>query len=172
MKTYYKVNVDQREHSLKGWNWGKAEFSKQELYFNVANKPAFEIPFAEVSNSNLAGKNEVAVEFATADGSAGAINAETGKRKKKSAQGLDQLVEMRFYVPGTVKKGEGDEEGSDKEGEGEEMSAANLFYDTLKEKADIGEVAGDTYATFLDILFLTPRYVYLPRWRVSKVLTI
>lgn len=169
MKTYYKVNIDQREHALKGWNWGKAEFSKQELYFNVANKPAFEIPFAEVSNSNLAGKNEVAVEFATADGSA--TNGETSKRKKKSAQGFDQLVEMRFYVPGTVKKGEGDEDGSDKEGEGEEMSAANLFYDTLKEKADIGEVAGDTYATFLDILFLTPRYVYLPTWRVSKMLT-
>lgn len=164
MKTYYKVNIDQREHALKGWNWGKAEFAKQELYFNVANKPAFEIPFVEVSNSNLAGKNEVAVEFATADGSAGAINAETGKRKKKSAQGLDQLVEMRFYVPGTVKKGEGDEDGSGGEGEGEEMSAANLFYDTLKEKADIGEVAGDTYATFLDILFLTPRYAHLPKW--------
>ena len=100
----------------------------------------------------MAGKNEVAVEFATADGGGG---SDAGK-KKKAAAGLDQLVEMRFYVPGTVKKGEG-EEGSDAE-EGEEMSAANLFYDTLKEKADIGEVAGDTYATFLDILFLTPRF--------------
>lgn len=168
MKAYYKINIDQREHALKGWNWGKAEFSKQELYFNVANKPAFEIPFSEVSNSNLAGKNEVAVEFATTDGSStGAANGDHGRRKKKSAQ-LDQLVEMRFYVPGTVKKGEGDEEGSDKEGEGEEMSAANLFYDTLKEKADIGEVAGDTYATFLDILFLTPRYVYSLCWVSSQ----
>jgi structure-specific recognition protein 1 len=27
------------------------------------------------------------------------------------------------------------------------------------EKADIGEVAGDTFATFLDVLHLTPRYV-------------
>ncbi|KAH0611220.1 uncharacterized protein H6S33_011647 [Morchella sextelata] len=160
LKTYYKVNLDHREHALKGWNWGKAEFSKQELYFNVANKPAFEIPFSEVSNSNLAGKNEVAVEFATADGGTAATNGESNKKKKKSSQGLDQLVEMRFYVPGTVKKGEGDE-GSDVDGEaGEEMSAANLFYDTLKEKADIGEVAGDTYATFLDILFLTPRGRY------------
>lgn len=26
------------------------------------------------------------------------------------------------------------------------------------EKAEIGEVAGDTFATFLDILHLTPRY--------------
>lgn len=66
---------------------------------------------------------------------------------------------MRFYVPGTVKKGEGEGEdgASDNEG-GEEMNAATLFYETLKEKADIGEVAGDTFATFLDILFLTPRF--------------
>lgn len=172
MKTYYKVNLEHREHALKGWNWGKAEFSKQELYFNVANKPAFEIPFSEVSNSNLAGKNEVAVEFATADGGTAATNGEGNKKKKKSSQGLDQLVEMRFYVPGTVKKGEGDE-GSDVDGEaGEEMSAANLFYDTLKEKADIGEVAGDTYATFLDILFLTPRYnPSLPLLRLLVMLT-
>ncbi|CAZ85979.1 unnamed protein product [Tuber melanosporum] len=159
LKAYYKVNLEHREHALKGWNWGKAEFSKSELYFNVANKPAFEIPFAEVSNSNLAGKNEVAVEFATADAGGGGTNEAGNKKKKKAAAQLDQLVEMRFYVPGTVKKGD-EEAGSDAEGEEKEMSAANLFYDTLKEKADIGEVAGDTYATFLDILFLTPRGRY------------
>lgn len=104
----------------------------------------------------MAGKNEVAVEFATADSTAGA-DGNGDKKKKKSFAAVDQLVEMRFYVPGTVKKGDGDD-GSDNDGE--EMSAATLFYDTLKEKADIGEVAGDTYATFLDILFLTPRGRY------------
>jgi structure-specific recognition protein 1 len=154
LKAYYKVNLEHREHSLKGWNWGKAEFSKQELHFNVANKPAFEIPFSEVTNSNLAGKNEIAVEFSTADGSG--ANGAGGRKKGKNAAAVDQLMEMRFYVPGTVKK-EG-EDGSDNEGE--EMGAANLFYETLKEKADIGEIAGDTYATFLDILFLTPRGRY------------
>ncbi|CCX32923.1 hypothetical protein FPQ18DRAFT_398685 [Pyronema domesticum] len=151
MKAYYKVNLEHREHALKGWNWGKAEFSKSELHFNVANKPAFEIPFSEVSNSNLAGKNEIAVEFSTGDGT-------TNGKKKKNSAAVDQLVEMRFYVPGTVKKGEGEDGASD--AEGEEMSAATLFYDTLKEKADIGEIAGDTFATFLDILFLTPRGRY------------
>ncbi|KAI5804445.1 hypothetical protein EDC01DRAFT_643438 [Geopyxis carbonaria] len=155
-KVYYKINLEHREHALKGWNWGKTEFSKNELHFNIANKPAFEIPFSEVTNSNLAGKNEVAVEFATADSMTTTANGDA-KKKKKSFAAVDQLVEMRFYVPGTVKKGEG-EEGSD--AEREEMSAATLFYDTLKEKADIGEVAGDTYATFMDILFLTPRGRY------------
>lgn len=154
LKSYYNVIMDHREHALKGWNWGKTEFQKHELLFNVAHKPAFEIPYSEVSNLNLAGKAEVAVEFSTAD---------TGNKKKKNkaAAGSDQLVEMRFYVPGLVKKTE-DGEGSGAEGEGEEMHAANVFYDTLKEKAEVGEVAGVTYGHFSDVLFLTPRFV-LPR---------
>jgi hypothetical protein len=28
----------------------------------------------------------------------------------------------------------------------------------LMDKAEIGDVAGDTFATFLDVLHLTPRY--------------
>lgn len=40
---------------------------------------------------------------------------------------------------------------------GWERNAASLFYDTLMDKAEIGEVAGDTFATFLDVLHLTPR---------------
>ena len=68
---------------------------------------------------------------------------------------------MRFYIPGTVTKKEKDEEGEEKSVEGsevEEQNAASLFYDTLMDKAEIGEVAGDTFATFLDVLHLTPRY--------------
>ena len=53
----------------------------------------------------------------------------------------------------SVKKGEGKDRDSGTKGE--EISAATHFSDTLKEKADIGEIAGDTFATFLDILFLT-----------------
>ena len=71
---------------------------------------------------------------------------------------------MRFYIPGTATKKGKDEEGEDKSAEGsdaEEQNAANLFYDTLMEKAEIGEVAGDTFATFLDVLHLTPRLALL-----------
>ena len=51
-----------------------------------------------------------------------------------------------------MKKGEAKD--GDSGAEGEEMSAATLFYNTLKEKADIGEIAGDIFATFLDIFSL------------------
>lgn len=150
---------------MRGWNWGKAEFGKAELSFNVANRPAFEVPYTEISNTNLAGKNEVAVDFSLpADDNDTGTNGALGgarSRGKKSGGAKDQLVEMRFYIPGVASKKakkEDGEEGSDGE-EGEEQNAANLFYETLMDKADIGEVAGDTFATFLDILHLTPRFV-------------
>ncbi|KAH8637967.1 FACT complex subunit pob3 [Alternaria alternata] len=155
-------SLDNREHALRGWNWGKADFGKAELTFNVANRPAFEVPYTEVSNTNLAGKNEVAVDFSLpAEGDASANGNLGGARfrGKKSAGARDQLVEMRFYIPGTASKKEKTEDGEDGSGaeDVEETNAANLFYETLMEKAEIGEVAGDTFATFLDILHLTPR---------------
>lgn len=157
--------MDNKEHALRGWNWGKAEFGKAELAFNVQNRPAFEIPYSEISNTNLAGKNEVAVDFSLpADGNDTGTNGHLGgarARGKKAGGARDQLVEMRFYIPGTATKKEKKEDGEDvTDGEdAEEQNAANLFYETLMEKAEIGEVAGDTYATFLDILHLTPRLV-------------
>ncbi|KAJ5416417.1 Structure-specific recognition protein [Penicillium cf. griseofulvum] len=147
-KIWYGINVETREHALRGWNWGKAEFTKAELAFNVQNRPAFEVPYSEISNTNLAGRNEVAVD--------------TKNRGRKAAAGPDELVEMRFYIPGTAtkkEKGEGEgAEGEEEDEEGaEEQNAANLFYETLMDKAEIGDVAGDTFATFLDVLHLTPR---------------
>ncbi|KAE8147739.1 SSrecog-domain-containing protein [Aspergillus avenaceus] len=171
-KIWYGINVETREHALRGWNWGKADFTKAELSFNVQNRPAFEVPYSEISNTNLAGKNEVAVEFAlNADGTDG--NAQpagsTKNRGRKAAAGPDELVEMRFYIPGTAvktEKGAKEENGEEENGEeaeaeaeegGEEQNAANLFYETLMDKAEIGYVAGDAFATFLDVLHLTPR---------------
>jgi len=60
---WYAVKLDHKEHALRGWNWGKVEFGRNELAFNVSSRPAFEIPYPEISNTNLAGKNEVAVDF-------------------------------------------------------------------------------------------------------------
>lgn len=165
MKRNYGIAVEQREHSVKGWNWGKTDFERSELVFSVANKPAFEIPYGEVANSNLVGKNEVALEFQQpADGRAG-----------------DELVEMRFYVPGVTtvedddnpkkkkkqktekKEGEEGEEGeddADDESEEEVQSTAQIFYDTLKEKADIGAVAGTAVVSLSEIYLVIPRGRY------------
>ncbi|KKK19879.1 structure-specific recognition protein [Aspergillus ochraceoroseus] len=163
-KIWYGINVESREHALRGWNWGKAEFAKAELAFNVQNRPAFEIPYSEISNTNLAGRNEVAVELALSADANDANSKPAGSTKnrgRKAAAGPDELVEMRFYIPGTAvktEKGLKDDNTDEENGEeGEEQNAANLFYEILMEKAEIGDVAGDTFATFLDVLHLTPR---------------
>lgn len=160
-KNWYSTVLENKEHALRGWNWGKAEFSKAEIAFSVQNKPAFELPYSEIGNTNLAGRNEVAVEMSLPQdsndtGTDGQLGGARGKGKKAGA-GRDQLVEMRFYIPGTTTmKREGDgQDGRDEEAE--EKNAATLFYETLIEKAEIGETAGDTIATFLDVLHLTPR---------------
>jgi structure-specific recognition protein 1 len=165
-KIWYGINLENKEHALRGWNWGKTEFGRAEMAFNVQNRPAFEIPYSEISNTNLAGKNEIAVEFnLAADTAQNGVNghkpATTRNRGRKAAAARDELVEMRFYIPGNVSKKEvnGDDAGSgeDNEEEEEEQNAANFFYETLMQRAEIGDVAGDTIATFPDVLFLTPR---------------
>lgn len=168
-KNWYSTNLEHKEHALRGWNWGKGEFGKAELAFNVQNRPAFEIPYSEISNTNLAGKNEVAIEFSLPannddTGTNGSLGGARGKGKKAGA-GKDQLVEMRFYIPGvTTKKEQLEGEDAPSDADEEEQNAATLFYDNLMEKAEIGEVAGDTFATFLDVLHLTPRFVSLELW--------
>lgn len=167
--------MEHKEHSLRGWNWGKAEFGKYELAFNVQSRPAFEIPYTEISNTNLAGKNEVAVELAMpADDDDTGTNGHLGGARakgKKTGGARDELVEMRFYIPGTVTKKEKKEDGEEvTDGEdGEEQNAANTFYDTLMDKAEIGEVAGDTFATFLDVLHLTPRFGDRPLEEIALI---
>lgn len=108
----------------------------------------------------------MAVEFSlAAGGNETGTNGHLGgarSRGRKAGAAKDQLVEMRFYIPGTATRKEKDEDGEEKSADGsdvEEQNAANLFYETLMDKAEIGEVAGDTFATFLDVLHLTPRSV-------------
>ncbi|KAF2093668.1 SSrecog-domain-containing protein [Rhizodiscina lignyota] len=164
-RNWWNIPFDHKAHNIRGWNWGKTNFGKAELAFNVSNQPAFELPYSEISNTNLAGKNEVVVELSLpANGEDTGTNGHLGGargRGKKSGGARDQLVEMRFYIPGTAskkeKKEENEEGEEEEEDDAEQQNAAQLFYETLNEKAELGEVSGDTVATFLDVLHLTPR---------------
>ncbi|OAQ95850.1 hypothetical protein LLEC1_00273 [Akanthomyces lecanii] len=148
-KNWYSTILENKEHALRGWNWGKAEFSKAEITFNVQNRPAFELPYAEIGNTNLAGRNEVAVEMSLPQD--GNDTATANGKGKKAAAGKDQLVEMRFYVPGTTTKKEADgEDGEGSDGEQElEKNAATLFYETGRFDIDMYEASfrlrGKTY---------------------------
>lgn len=153
----FNVQVEHKEHSLRGWNWGKADMARNEMVFSLNGKPAFEIPYAHITNTNLTSKNEVAIEF--------------DLQKDDYQPAGDELVEMRFYVPGFVPqdengneeekpKKEGGEENADAGVDKEEKSVAEAFYEELREKADIGEVSGDAIISFQDVFFTTPRGRY------------
>lgn len=118
----------------------------------MSNKTAFELPLQQVANSNIAGRTEVSLEFG-ASSSAG---------KKVSRNAPDEMVEIRFYVPGTHVKLRGSEAGSQKsdDEDGEEVSAAQAFHDAIKDKAEIGQVSGDLVLSFEEVLVLTPRGRY------------
>jgi structure-specific recognition protein 1 len=125
----------------------------EDLAFLVSNKIAFELPVSKVANSNIAGRTEVSLEFpvpASVD-------------KKAARHGPDELTEIRFYVPGThTKEARGSDAGSQKsdDEDGEEISAAQAFHDTVKEKAEIGQVTGDIILSFEEVLVTTPRGRY------------
>nr|SVE74077.1 EOG090X02Z1 [Daphnia barbata] len=58
----YKKDMLEKELSVKGWNWGRAEFNGSTMSFEVGNHTAFEIPLSNVSQCTT-GKNEVTLEF-------------------------------------------------------------------------------------------------------------
>ena len=158
IKSFYNQSIEVRELSTKGYNWGTAEIGADDVAFIIKEKVAFEVPLSHVANSNIAGKTEVSMEFVNPEQQQPTINsgaATNGHSKSKPDRG-DQLVEMRFYVPGTADK-EGDR--SDAEGE-DEQTAASAFHDELKAKADIGQMSGDGILLFKDVLVLTPRGRY------------
>lgn len=132
--------------------------SVHELSFNVQDKTSFEIPLSAVANSNIAGKNEVALEFNPAP-------PFVQDDKNLSRRPPDEIVEMRFYVPGASIRRKGSDAGSDAEeeidvdDEGNEISAAEMMHNLIKERADIGAVVGESIVLFEDVLILTPRYV-------------
>jgi structure-specific recognition protein 1 len=125
----------------------------------IQNKTAFEVPLSAIANSNIAGKNEVALEFVPPQALAPVKSEKVGASVKQP----DELVEMRFFVPGRsvkVKRAESgseDEEASERDEDGNEISAAQAFHDTIKDRAEIGVVAGDSLVVFNEVLVLTPR---------------
>lgn len=74
------------------------------------------------------------------------------------------MVEIRFHVPGTHAKIKGSDAGSQKsdaeDNDEEEISAAQMFHDMIKDKAEIGQVTGDMILSFEEVLVLTPRGRY------------
>ncbi|KAJ6461995.1 SSrecog-domain-containing protein [Mycena vitilis] len=149
-KNHFGMTVEEIDVSFKGWNWGVTDFRGQDLAFLVSGRLGFELPLRNVANSNIAGRTEVSLEFAAPP-----------DRKKIAG---DEMTEIRFHVPGVMSKTKGSDDGSQKsDAEGDdddEVSAAHVFHDNIKETADIGQVTGDIILSFEEVLVLTPRGRY------------
>ncbi|KAF9565079.1 SSrecog-domain-containing protein [Agrocybe pediades] len=157
-KDFFGITLETVETSFKGWNWGVADFHGQDLAFMVSDKTAFELPLRHVANSNIAGKTEVSLEFSN-------LTPAPGSKSGAPKQLGDELTEIRFFVPGTIKKLKGSDNGSQKsdnedDDDEEEISAAQMFHDNIKEKAEIGQGGGDMILSFDEVLVLTPRGRY------------
>ncbi|KAH9179203.1 SSrecog-domain-containing protein [Lactarius sanguifluus] len=149
LKQHFAVTLETEDISFRGWNWGR-----DELAFVVGNKTSFELPLQYVANSNIAGRTEVSLEFMAPSDSAG---------KKPSKGQPDEMVEIRFFVPGQSTRARGSDAGSNKsdaEENDDEVSAAQAFHDAVKEKAELGHVSGDIILSFEEVLVLTPRGRY------------
>ncbi|RXW17795.1 hypothetical protein EST38_g8054 [Candolleomyces aberdarensis] len=155
LKNHFGITLETQEVSFRGWNWGVADFRGEDLAFLITDKTAFELPLNNVANSNIAGRTEVSLEFANLPGSS-----------KGSKTAGDEMVEIRFHVPGSVSKLKGSDAGSQKsqksddENEEEDISAAQAFHETIKERANIGQITGNMILSFEEVLVLTPRGRY------------
>ena len=154
IKDFYGKTLESREVSTRGWNWGSLDIQSDDVQFLVKDKLAFEVPLGHIANSNIAGKTEVSMEFVNPEQQQPSTNSGAAKDVKSRKHKGDQLVEIRFHVPGTIDK------GSDAGSGDEEQTAASAFHEQLKAKADIGQVAGDGILLFKEVLVLTPRGRY------------
>ncbi|GAW06496.1 SSrecog-domain-containing protein [Lentinula edodes] len=121
----------------------------KDLAFTSSDRTAFELPLQYVANSNITGKTEVSLEFSNPSSTT------------KSKGAVDEMVEIRFYVPGTQSKLRGADAGSGEEdNDDDEVGAAQVFHDMVKEKASLDQVSDDIVLMFEEVLVLTPRGRY------------
>src|SRR5258708_34673795 len=79
--------------------------------------------------------------------------------KKPSKGQPDEMVEIRFFVPGQSTRVKGSDAGSNASDaeEDEDISAAQAFHDAIKEKSELGTVSGDIILSFEKGLVRIPR---------------
>lgn len=130
------ITVEEKQLSVSGRNWGEVDLNGNMLAFMVGSKQAFEVSLADVSQTQLQGKNDVILEFHVDD--------TTGANEK------DSLMEISFHIPNSNTQFVGDEN----------RPPAQVFRDKIMSMADVGAGGEDAVVTFEGIAILTPRGRY------------
>ncbi|KAI4389065.1 hypothetical protein MLD38_001329 [Melastoma candidum] len=130
------ITPEEKQLSVSGRNWGEVDLNGSMLTFLVGSKQAFEVSLADVSQTQLQGKNDVILEFHVDD--------TTGATEK------DSLMEITFHVPNSNTQFIGDEN----------HPPAQVFRDKIMSMADVGAGGEDAVVMFEGIAILTPRGRY------------
>ncbi|KAM7508058.1 hypothetical protein LguiA_018511 [Lonicera macranthoides] len=130
------LTPEEKQLSLSGKNWGEVDLNGNMLTFLVGSKQAFEVSLADVSQTQLQGKNDVMLEFHVDD--------TTGANEK------DSLMEISFHIPNSNTQFVGDEN----------RPPAQVFRDKIVSMADVGTGVEESVVTFEGIAILTPRGRY------------
>ncbi|XP_054800044.1 FACT complex subunit SSRP1 [Prosopis cineraria] len=130
------ITPEEKQLSVSGRNWGEVDLNGNMLTFMVGSKQAFEVSLADVSQTQLQGKNDVILEFHVDD--------TTGANEK------DSLMEISFHIPNSNTQFVGDEN----------RPPAQVFRDKIMSMADVGAGGEDAVVTFEGIAILTPRGRY------------
>ncbi|EOA23621.1 hypothetical protein CARUB_v10016819mg [Capsella rubella] len=132
----YGKTPQEKQLSISGRNWGEVDLNGNTLTFSVGSKQAFEVSLADVSQTQLQGKNDVILEFHVDD--------TAGANEK------DSLMEIGFHIPNSNTQFVGDEN----------RPPAQVFNDEIKLMADVVAGAEEAVVTFESIAILTPRGRY------------
>ncbi|ERN03798.1 FACT complex subunit SSRP1 [Amborella trichopoda] len=137
------ITPQEKQLSVSGRNFGEIELNGNMLTFLVGSKQAFEVSLADVSQTQLQGKNDVSLEFHVDD--------TTGANEK------DSLVELAFHIPNSNTTFVGDET----------RPPAQVFRDKIMSMADVGPSGEEAVVTFDGIAVLTPRGRYTVELHIS-----
>ncbi|GMR42817.1 hypothetical protein PMAYCL1PPCAC_13012, partial [Pristionchus mayeri] len=96
IESNWNKKVKDREHSVKGWNYGDARIKGPNLEFSVDGKLAFEVPLQNV-NKCIAAKNEATLEFQDNDDAPVALT-EMRFFMAEEEQGEDRVEAFRQMV--------------------------------------------------------------------------
>uniref|UniRef100_A0A0C9RIY2 FACT complex subunit SSRP1 n=1 Tax=Wollemia nobilis TaxID=56998 RepID=A0A0C9RIY2_9CONI len=143
MKNTMGITPEEKNLSLSGRNWGEVNIDGNMLSFIVGMQQAFEVSLADVSQTQLQGRNDVALEFHVDD--------TTGANEK------DSLIELSFHIPNTNTSFTGDEA----------RPPAQIFRDKIMAMADVGTSGDEPIASFEDVAILTPRGRYIVDLHIS-----
>lgn len=132
----FGLSTEDKQLSVSGKNWGEVDLDGNMLSFLVGKKQAFEISLADVSQTQLQGKNDVLLEFHVDD--------TTGANEK------DSLMEISFHIPNNNTQFVGDEN----------RPPAQVFREKIMSMADVGAGGEEAVVTFEGIAILTPRGRY------------